>query len=72
MHHGGRDCISSVYCLARVPHGTWHIEDLRNIMEGETEGRGESTQFCQTTKSVVFLSMHIVSGEYSRLINIDT
>ena len=36
--HGGKGCVSSVYCFARMPCGTWHREGLRNIY-GRRKGR---------------------------------
>ena len=59
MHHGGRDCVSSVYCLARVPRGTGHIEDLRNIYgRRNRRKRGINSVLSDTKVSGLSINAH--------------
>ena len=40
VRHGGRDCVSSVYCLARVPHGTAHRGLKKYLWKEEQKEEG--------------------------------
>lgn len=53
-----------------MKHGTWHIEGFRNTMEGREEGENEegTDSVCQTSKPVIFLSVHVGSGEYRQAV----